>query len=130
MSYLINWDNAEKSVVLQQYTDQPTQDDLYYLSAESAKLLKSVSHTVHIIIDERTTKMTLSSEDIKFLEKNVPSNQGAVVMLIDKSGMAYKKLMQDVGKTLAPKAFSQPFFAETVEEARQLLIEKFAVKYP
>jgi hypothetical protein len=130
MGYLIKWDNDEKTVVLQQYTDNPVKDDLYHLAQESAAMLNTVSHTVHLIIDERTSKLTLSSSDIKFLEKNVPTNQGTVVMVVSKSGQSYKKLMQNVGKTLAPNAFKQNFFVTTVEEARQLLQEQFGVNYP
>jgi len=129
MSYIIQWDNAEKTVVLQQYTDNPIKDDLYHLAEESALMLKSVPHTVHLIIDERTSKLTLSSADINFLERTVPSNQGTVVMVVSKSGQSYKKLMQNVGKTLAPNAFKQNFFVTTVEEARQLLQDQFKVNY-
>ena len=42
MSYLIQWDNVEKTVVFQQYTENPVKDDLYHLSEESAKMLKTV----------------------------------------------------------------------------------------
>jgi hypothetical protein len=130
MSYVIQWDNADKTVVFQQYTDSAIKEDLYSLSKESAELLKSVSHTVHLIIDERAVKVTLSYTDIKYLESNVPENQGAVIMIVNKSGLAYKKLIQDVGRSLAPKAFDQPYFAETLEEARQILQDQFAVHYP
>ena len=130
IGYLIQWDNAEKTVVLQQYTDNPVKDDLYHLAEESALMLKSVPHTVHLIINEHTFKLRLSSADINFLERNVPTNQGAVVMVVSKSGQSYKKLMQNVGKTLAPNAFKQNFFVTTVEEARQLLQEQFEVHYP
>ena len=51
MGYKIGWDNPEKTVVLQQYVDPASKDDLYRLAKESANLLKSVSHTVHLIID-------------------------------------------------------------------------------
>lgn len=130
MSFLIQWDNADKTVVFQQYKDTAVKEDLYSLSKESAAMLKSVSHTVHLIIDERPVKVTLSYTDIKYLESNVPENQGAVIMIVNKSGLAYKKLIQDVGRSLAPKAFDQPYFAETLEEARQILQDQFAVHYP
>ncbi len=110
MGYTIQWDNAEKTVVLQQYTSNAIKDDLYHLAEESSLMLKSVTHTVHIIVDERTIKLTLSSTDIKYLEKFVPPNQGAVIVVIGKNGAAYKKLIQNIGKALAPKAFKQTFF--------------------
>ncbi|MBA3873897.1 MAG: hypothetical protein H0X30_32595 [Anaerolineae bacterium] len=130
MSYSIQWDNADQTVVFQQYTDTAVKEDLYSLSKKSAEMLRSVAHTVHLIIDERPVKVTLNYTDIKFLESNVPDNQGAVVMIVNKSGLAYKKMIQDLGRTLAPKAFDQPYFAETLEEARQLLQEQFEVHYP
>jgi hypothetical protein len=130
MGHLIQWDNAEQTVVLQQYTGDPVKDDLYHLAEESAAMLKTVPHKVHLIVDERTIKLTLNSMDIKYLEKHVPTNQGVVIVVIGKSGTSYKKLIQNIGKALAPKAFKQTFFATTVEEARQLLREQFRVNYP
>ena len=70
MGHEIHWDNEAKTVVYQQYTGTPVKDDLYYLAEESAAMLNSVDHTVHLIIDERMIKLTLTSADIKFLEKN------------------------------------------------------------
>ena len=130
MGYQIEWDNEEKTVVFQQYTGNPIKDDLYHLAEQSALMLNSVPHTVHLIIDERTIKLTLSSADIKYLEKHVPTNQGIVVLIISKNGAVYKKLVQEIGKTLAPKAFKQTVFVTTIEEARQLLQEQFGVNYP
>jgi len=129
MGYLIQWDNAEKTVVLQQYMGDAVKDDLYHLAEESAAMLKTVPHKVHLIIDERTIKLTLSTTDIKYLEKHVPPNQEVVVVIASKSAAAYKSLIQKIGKSLAPKAFKQTFFAATVEEARQLLHEQFGVNY-
>jgi hypothetical protein len=130
MSHLIQWDNAEKTVVFQQYTDNPVKDDLYYLAEKSSAMLKSVLHTVHLIIDERAIKLTLTAADIKYLEKNVPPNQGAVIMLVNKSDVAYKKFVNDFGKKLAPKAFDEPYFATTLEDARAFLQKHFDVHYP
>ncbi|MBA3867972.1 MAG: hypothetical protein ABI970_24400 [Chloroflexota bacterium] len=130
MGHSIQWDNEEKTVVFQQYTDTPVKDDLYYLAEESAALLKSVLHTVHLIIDERMIKLTLTSADIKFLEKNVPPNQGVVVVLVNKNDLNYKKFVQNFGQKLAPNAFFQTYFATTPEEARKFLQDHFDVHYP
>ena len=130
MGHLIGWDNEEKTVVFQQYTGIPFKDDLYQLAGESALLLKSVSHTVHIIIDEHNVKMNLNAADMKYLESLVPPNQGGVVIVVNKNNLSYKKFINDVGAKLAPKTFEQPFFATTVEEARQLLQTQFEVHYP
>ena len=130
MGHLIQWDNEAKTVVYQQYTDNAVKDDLYYLAEKSAALLKSVDHVVHLIIDERAIKLTLTTVDIKFLEKNVPPNQGVVVMLVNKNDMNYKKFVQNFGQKLAPNAFYQTYFATTIEEARHILQDHFDVHYP
>ncbi len=130
MGYRIGWDNADKTVVLQEYTDTPVKEDLYHLTDESAKMIRNVSHTVHLIIDERLIKLSLSSIDMKYLEMNVPPNQGAVVMIVEKNSLSYKQWIQNLGKATAPKAFEKPFFAATLEEARELLQKLFGVQYP
>ena len=130
MGHLIQWDNEDKSVVLQQYVGTAFKEDLYSLATESARMLNSVSHTVHLIIDERNIKMNLNAVDMQYLEKLVPVNQGGVVMIVSKKNLAYKKFLQNAGEKLAPKTFEHPFFATNVEDARQLLQSQFQVRYP
>ncbi len=130
MGHFIKWDNAEKTVVFQSYVDTPVKDDLYYLAKESATMLGSVLHTVHLIIDESNIKLNLNSADMKYLEKNVPPNQGAVVMIVGKSDATYKKLIQGIGQSVAPVAFGQTHFVTSIEEARQLLQNQLGVSYP
>ena len=130
MGHLIQWDNREKTVVLQQYTGEAIKDDLYYLAQKSADLLNRVSQTVYLIIDERSVKHNLSSADVRFLEKHVPANQGMAVVIVDNKDLAYKKIVQEMNKKIAPKAFEQPIFVESLEEARQVLQEQYGVHYP
>lgn len=130
MGHIIQWDNPEKTVILQQYTDTPHKDDLYQLARESADMLKSVDHTVHLIIDERSIDLTLTSTDMKYLEKLVPANQGAVVVVVKDSVFLYKNILLKLGRIIAPHAFGKTYFSREIEDARQLLQEKFKVVYP
>lgn len=130
MTHKITWDNEEKTVILQEYLDGATKDDLYLLAKESAEMLATVDHEVHIIIDERKIYLDLSSADMRYLEKNVPPNQGHVILIPPSGTIFYKKMMQRVGHSLAPKAFNEPSFARSVEEARELLQKELAIKYP
>jgi hypothetical protein len=130
MGHLIRWDNEEKTVVFQQYTGIPFKEDLYNLAEESARMLKSVSHTVHIIIDEHNVKMNLNAKDMEYLENLVPVNQGCVILVVNQKNLPYKKFINGAGAKIAPKTFEQPFFAAAVEEARQLLQTQFEVRYP
>jgi hypothetical protein len=130
MAHEISWDNPYKTVVLQVYTDNPSKDDLYQLAAKSSEMLKSVSHTVHLIIDERPINLILNAEDMTFLQKQAPRNQGAVVMLVDPSIVQYKTAIHNLGQKLGLGTFSPPLFASSIDEARDILCKHFGVRYP
>lgn len=130
MGHNIVWDNEEQTVVLQLYSKPASKDDLYLLAQKSASMLNSVGHRVHLIIDERNINLTLSSSDMRYLEQLTPENQGAVVMIVKKGAESYKNFVQDFGKTIAPNAFAEPYFAHTLTEARRFLHEHFGVNYP
>jgi hypothetical protein len=89
-----------------------------------------VDHTVNLIIDESNINWTLNSADLKYLEQHVPANQGTAVIIVPKGNLPYKQVMQNVGRAVAPKAFDKPFFAESIEEAREFLQDNLDVKYP
>ena len=129
MGYIIEWDNSEQTVVLQQYIDPASKDDLYVLAEKSAEMLHTVSHTVHLIIDERAINLVLNSADMRYLEKMVPDNQGAVVVVVNETVMKYKTLVHELGKTVAPHAFGEPYFAQSIEDARDFLSRTFGVDY-
>jgi hypothetical protein len=130
MGHQITWDNEDKTVVLQVYTEGAVKDDLYHLAQKSADMIHSVAHTVHLIIDERNINLVLSSTDMKYLDKTTPKNQGAVVMVVQSSKLAYKTAVQGLGKIIGPSAFAQPYFVDSVEAARQFLEASFDVRYP
>ena len=130
MAHRVVWDNEDKTVALQEYLPGATKDDLYLLAKESAALLSTVSHKVHLIIDERNIQLTVNSADMRYLEKNVPPNQGDVVVVPAAGSLLFKKMMQNIASGIAPKAFSEPNFAKTVEEARELLQQQQGVNYP
>lgn len=130
MGHKISWDNEDQTVVLQEYTEGASKDDLYYLAEKSARMLATVDHTVHLIIDERKVNLTLNSADVRYLDKQTPSNQGTVVVIAQRLKQKYKTAAQDLHRKFAPKAFGEPYFAETLEEARLFLQENFEVRYP
>jgi hypothetical protein len=129
MGHNIYWDNDDKTVVLQEYTGDVTKDDLYNLARKSAEMLNSVSQTVHLILDERKSDLMLDPKDMIFLQKLTPKNQGAVVMIVMPARAKYKTALQNLGKQIGPDAFAQPYFADSIEAARQFLQESFGVRY-
>jgi hypothetical protein len=105
-------------------------EDLYELARKSADMLNTVSQTVHLILDERKSDLLLNPKEMIYLHKLTPKNQGAVVMIVKPSNLKYKTALQRLGQQIGPEAFGQPYFADSVEEARQFLQENFGVQYP
>lgn len=130
MAYQIRWYNRQKTVVLQQYSDDVTKDDLYKMARESADMLKSVSHTVHLIIDERSVDNMLTTTDMQFLEKMVPPNQGAVVVVVAEHKLKYKSIVQGMGNKIAPHAFAkETVFVSSLEKAQAYLQQHYALMF-
>jgi hypothetical protein len=129
MAYRIRWDNDEKTVILQEYLENATKDDLYLMAKESAKMLATVEHRVHLIIDERNIHLTLNNADMRYLEKNVPPNQGYVIVIPPKGALMVKKVTKNIGDKLAPKSFNETIFLESMEEAREFLQKEANVVY-
>jgi hypothetical protein len=129
MGHNIRWDNDDKTVVFQEYTDGATKDDLYALVRESATMIQTVNHTVHLIIDERKVSLLLTTADLAYIEERMPKNQGAVVIIVAPSNHQYKTAMVELGSRIQLKTFSKSYFAESPEQARQFLQEKFNIRY-
>lgn len=130
MAYQIDWYNRQKNVVLQRYFDDVTKDDLYKMARESANMLKSVPHTVHLIIDEHSANNMLTTTDMQFLERMVPPNQGAVVVLVPEHKLKYKTIVQSMGNKIAPHAFTQEtVFVSTMEKAQAYLQQHYAITF-
>jgi hypothetical protein len=129
MAHQIEWDNAEKTVILQQYLEDATKDDLYLLAKTSAQMLATVEHRVHLIIDERNIQLTLNNTDMRYLEKLLPPNQGIVIVIPPKGKMIFKRMTKTIGDKLAPRSFNETIFVETLEEAREILKQEIGVVY-
>jgi hypothetical protein len=129
MGHSIRWDNADQTVVLQEYEQNPSKDDLYQLAQKSAEMLNSVDHTVHLIIDERNISHVLNTKDMAYLEELTPQNQGAVMVIVPRRKIGYKTQLQRLAKSVGPNAFAQGYFVESLDEAREFLQESFGVRY-
>src|SRR5215207_8664418 len=130
MAHFINWDNEDKTVVLQQYVDEASKDDLYALAGKSAELLNQYDHTIHLIIDERQMSLTLNSADMAYLGRKAPKNQGKVVVIVSLEDIRYKNMVHELGKRIAPRAFTEPHYCSSLEEARIYLRDNFGINYP
>jgi hypothetical protein len=129
MAYSITWDNDDKTVVLQHYMPNATKDDWYQLAKESAQMLSTVEHTVHLIIDERNVDLSANSADMRYLETRVPPNEGVCVIVVSRNLFLYKEMQKRLREQFIPKSHHEVYFVETVEDARTLLQKEFGVVY-
>jgi hypothetical protein len=129
MGYHLAWDNDDKTVLLQAYTDPVTKDDLYHLVKKSAEMLATCDHTVHLIIDERKVNFVLNSADLGYIQKMLPPNQGTVVLVVLPGNQMYKRIFLKSVRHQVDRTETQ--FAETPHQARLLLQELYEdVHYP
>jgi len=130
MAHRIAWDNQDQTVIVQQHVPPSSKDDLLQLAEKSAEMLKSVTHTVHLIVDESMVRMMPNTADFRHLEKVVPPNQGTVVVVVAKKDVSYKMVTQNLGKMVAPRSVNHTHFASSIDEARAILQREVSVQYP
>jgi hypothetical protein len=129
MAHNIQWDNQTKTVVLHEYTDGATKDDLFHLVEQSAQMLQTVRHMVHLIIDERKINLMLTPADMSYLEKWKPRNQGIIVIIVTSEQFKQKQAMVDLMQRTGMKTADNAYYAGSVEEARQFLQQGFGILY-
>lgn len=125
-NYRIEWDNAEKTVVLQTYLVGATSTDVYEMARKSADMLKTVDHTVHLIILRSSGPPAVTAHELTHINKLVPKNQGKLMVV----GSLYDQMLIKSGDKIAPRTVQNSQVVKTVEEARQFLIEHYDVVYP
>jgi hypothetical protein len=115
------WDNAEKTVLRQVYAANFTANDILEMARATYDLLADVPHTVHLLLElshlSRNGQMSFM-DAAKDLDATVASNQGYVIVIGGGLGMQYTAKTMELS---APKAAEKTHFAETLDEARQLL---------
>ncbi len=130
MGHNIRWDNEDKTVVLQEYTDDATKEDFFQLAQKSSEMLKTVRHTVHLIIDERKINLILNPSDLTRIKQLVPRNEGAVLVVVSPLRIKLKIAVKELNQQLLRTAYPNTYFFGSLEEARQFLQQKFDVCYP
>jgi hypothetical protein len=130
MGHSISWDNEEKTVVFQCYDKDVTKKDLYAMVQESAAMLNTCEHKVHLIIDQRTVRYVMNAADMAFLEEHKPKNQGVVILIVEQNVETHKSITQKMGRRVAPHAFSDTYFVASLDEARKILQEHYGIHYP
>ena len=125
-NYRIEWDNAEKTVVLQTYLTGATSADVYEMAHKSADMLKTVDHNVPLIVVRSSGPPAVTAHELSQINKLVPNNQGKLLVV----GSLYDQMLIKSGDKIAPRTVQNSQVVKTVDDARQFLIEHYGVVYP
>ena len=121
MTHEVFWDNETKTVLRQEYYDSPTVEEIVEVATKTNEMLKTVSHPVHLIIQQQHRGLRERQAFIKAadqLESHVAPNQG-IVIVIDPS-IALQFSIKSMA-LVAPKAATQVHQVHTLEEAREFI---------
>lgn len=123
MPYRLFWADEDKRVLVQEFTDSSSGDDVLTVATQSAQMMGTVSHNVYLIIDRRNAPHhILSPRQMNTLENLVPANQDLVVTVGVKRYVINTNAT--MGELVAPKAFSGSIYVETMQDAARVLQEQ------
>jgi hypothetical protein len=120
MGITVTWDNDDRTVIRQIYEGDWDIADYYQAVMTTQRLAGEIDHPFDLILDltrARRSSISLLSA-ARRVENNVPPNRRrAVVVRAD----AYLKAIIQVGRRIAPRAGSEVYFADTLDDARALI---------
>jgi hypothetical protein len=120
MPYHIDWENAEKTIIRQTYTNPLTLGDCYGVIQDNAVMMKSVAHSVDLIIvmDFGFLMVSRFFHAAKYAQDAMPDNQ-RLLIVVNASERA--KMLVNLVKKLAPGATRNLFFANDLNEAYNII---------
>lgn len=121
----IEWDNEEKTILLTIYEGNMVLEEYYRVTDETFVALSQVPHTVHTIMlrqNVRTVPATMSKV-LQYANKKTPPNLGINVIV---GANTSTKMIVRIGKVVAPKLTKEVYFANSLEEARQIIQQRLA----
>ncbi len=128
MGIIVQWDNAEQTIIRFVYTGQWTFGDLFDAMQVARDFMDSVDHPVHGIVDMQDSK--LMPNGALSLGRNVTMrkhpNQGRTI-IVGASGFA--RTLYDVYRKVYRTTFDESAygFATSLDEARLILTSRVSV---
>ncbi len=127
MGIKITWDNPEKTILVETFEDFWTLDDWHVMVDEAAALLAQIEYTVHVILDGTQSK-TLPPQmlsGVRYAVKKMPKNQGILVFV---NATMFAKTIINIAKKLTPLLVNTIEYADNLEQARNIIIQKSQAK--
>lgn len=121
----IEWDNEEKTILRMIYEGHVRLEDYYRVTDETFDAISPLTHTVHTIMLRQHVKSVPAtmSKVLQYANRKTPPNLGINVIV---GATAMTKMLVRLAKVIAPRLAKEVYFANSLEEARQLIAEKSA----
>ena len=127
MTVQIYWDNDDKTIVRLDFRDSWTWDEAEAAVAKNTRMLDSVDHTVHAILDMSQSvdapPLALTHTRNLIAKRHPRSGITVLVGANDVLSTFWKVFVQAYGRLVRADRYG---FAQTAEEARQLIASKSA----
>ncbi len=120
MSISVIWDNEEQTIIRYVMDGPWTWSELYEALGQGHRLLDTVDHTVHCIIDMQKTRLIPNNPLLhgKRMSAGKHPRAGKIVFV---DAHAFMQALIGVFRKIYPALLRDILFAETMEEARALL---------
>jgi hypothetical protein len=121
----IEWDNEEKTILLMIYEGNMLLEEYYRVTDQTFEAISPLSHTVHTIMLRQNVKSVPAtmSKVLQYANKKTTPNLGINVIV---GATAMTKMLVRLAKVIAPRLAKEVYFANSLEEARQIIAEKSA----
>lgn len=121
----IEWDNEEKTILLTIYEGNMLLEEYYRVIDETFEAISPLPHSVHTIMLRQNVKSVPAtmSKVLQYANKKTTPNLGINVIV---GATAMTKMIVRLAKVIAPRLAKEVYFANSLEEARQIIAEKSA----
>jgi hypothetical protein len=122
----VQWDNAEKTVILVTFEPEWTWRDVQDIDAQSVILYDSVGHLVDIIADVRNSRMILTGI-LSYVRSLLTTNWHPLTGIAVVVGVSPSvRALFDAAALVARKPLERIIFVQTLEEAREMIQQRRA----
>jgi hypothetical protein len=129
MTVQVVWDHEAHTICRQIYSGHLKLNDYIEGTDEFGRMARTVTHTVHSIMDRTKVISTpgVLLPALRYANNNLPPNLDLRIVV---KGSMFTRFIVDIGRRAAPKLAHNVYFVDTVEEAHRIIaqhLEKAAV---
>ena len=125
MKFQVEWDNPEKTIIRVTYPEKWTWNDFFESMVEETALMRTVQHTVHLLVDLRQSKsipvggaLTHSRNALN----DLPDNWG--ILAVVSTNVLIQRLATVFRTAFTNRIGAKTFVVASMDEAYRLIAQK------